>query len=107
MPTLTQTQIDWLTELTRRIQKTMDEVWYAYETAIMSDAKTDVSLLEDYVRENQVLPAALTAELMSFFGAATPAIIHSSNGTCQQRAGRASYLLAQAEKRIQEVLAHE
>jgi hypothetical protein len=105
MPNLTPTEAAWLRDLARRVAATMDSAWDAYETGLMSDAKSDVSALADHVQANTVLPAALTAALLPLFTAAKEGIQYSSTGTAEQRAMRAHHALGVAGRQLAALLA--
>lgn len=102
---LTEHQKDKISRLYKQISTAADEVWYAFETSIMSDAKSSVYQLWYAVKDDEILPENIRKDLFSILDAALSYI--AGGGTSYERSQKAHSELGVAERYLKDILAQD
>ncbi len=102
---LTQQQKDRISRLSKQISTAKDEVWYAFETTMMSDAKSFVYELWSAVKDDEDIPASIKKDLFSILDTARSYLI--GEGTTYDRSQKAHAELAVAERYLKDILAQD
>lgn len=91
-----------LHQILQQLDDAKSEVWEAYETTMMSDAKWAVSSLCKDLEEDRSIDPSIKSQLMHYFEAARSAILYP--GSTYERAGSCGDKLNEAESCIKEIL---
>jgi len=102
MDKLTKSQRERIAGLSEQISTVQDEVWDAFETSIMGDAKFSVYQLLLVAENDTELPEILRNELFAIVNDARSFLI--GDGTTYERAGKAHARLGEAEKYLRNIL---
>lgn len=102
MPTLSAVQVAKAADLAVQIEWVMRDVWEAFDTSIMSDAKSAVYQIQKAVTEDTILPEQVKAELLDYVNSAWLAIV--GEGTTWHRAQSSHEQLAYAERYVKELI---
>lgn len=105
MTRLTKNQRDKLLQLCKQISTVQDDVWDAYETTLMSDAKSSVYELWLALNSDKDIPDNIKRDLFVIFDAARSFII--GEGTTYERSQKSHSELAVARRFIEGVLAQD
>ncbi len=103
MSELTESQKRKLLALAKQIYAARDEVEEAYETALMSDAKTAVYFVWDRISNDKDIPEEARRELLPIIEAARTHLL-SSSATTEYRAGRCSDQLSNLAVSLHDIL---
>jgi hypothetical protein len=102
MTALTNEQRLQLQQIAEKLNETMEDVWDAYRTTLMSDAKSAVYGLNEEVKADHILEPAIRAELVRQLGAAWSDIV--GGGTTYERAQKSHARLGATGRYIEELL---
>ena len=102
---LTEYQKGKLSRLSKQISIVKEDVWDAFETSIMSDAKSSVYRLWSDVKDDQDIPENIKKDLFSLLDAARSFLI--GEGTTSERSQKAHSKLADAERYLKDILARD
>jgi hypothetical protein len=102
MSELTESQKRKLLALATQIDAARDEVEQAYETTLMSDAKTAVYFLWDGISNDKDIPEESRSKLLPIIEAARTHLL--SSGTTEFRAGRCSDQLSNLAVSLHHIL---
>ncbi|HEY9613020.1 hypothetical protein [Allocoleopsis sp.] len=105
MHNFTDTQLTRVSELLQQIRVAQDDVWDAFETSLMSDAKSSVYRIVSEVEKDVILPEQVKQEVLSIAKEAWDAIV--GGGSTEQRAQKSQALLGKAERYIQQALEND